>query len=342
MSNLLKRIKWIIGILSKFCGDIFRYYPITMGISSYWHDEKNGVYKHNMLSRIVAVLAKIIGIYVYCLMIPTKAKLENPLTALTLSWQSGLETSELLILSLLIWYFDTDLGKLKTKMIALEKSVKIKIISSTEIETKFKYICQIKWFAICFTYIITLLSIAVSHNTIIAIPLANKETLKYFVIFQYFEMAAEICRQFYYIDQRIRNIAKEVDEYSIGFETPDNFEFRISSEIVWLRRQHSMLCSQLEELQRIFKLQLFVNRQSAIFVNALSFYKIYVEYVIDELPWLKIFAYTVLVFIVFLDLYTNDYMGEMMSQSLADVELTLKDFDATRRCWSTIDEQVKF
>lgn len=330
------------------CGNVqnyFQYFFIAQGLTAYWYDESRGKFQRNILSRATVFLAHSVGVALLLHLLFDSLELFkgfddlNPLL-IVVSCYKYVQGVLVIFTVIHIWRYDEAYTKLKQRIFHLERDNGSKLCSSNRIESNFRCLAYLKYGIISYLYLAILL---VSYGSIsydnyfLDIPLifcyAHTQILPYMVLFQYFQMIWKLCRCFHNLDITIAFIAQEAVKSPCHMVTFD-------SSLYELLQLHTKLCHCLIQMQQIFKLEMFVCRSNILISNTIAAYYIFMFtiYIPEAVIVISVASVTYLFHIV--DLYINDYIGDMNSYSFEEIILKLREFNGGKNLGWKLEKVV--
>uniref|UniRef100_A0A2Y9D4K4 Gustatory receptor n=1 Tax=Stomoxys calcitrans TaxID=35570 RepID=A0A2Y9D4K4_STOCA len=318
-------------VIKRNCKQIGHYFLILMGQTSYWYDHKNAHFKRNLLTRLVFVAINVAGI-VYLIYQKRHAfqvlTLEhmNPIMRYT-----GTSLFFLIILPPVstfgqICFCDSQFIEIKRKLQCMELKCLSKFSRCKQIERNVGQIYVSKCITIAFMFSMTVVWYSNFFTTwqLRTVLHVNVIWLSNFWLFQYFHVMAKICRLFYYIDNQIREMAEKVVKSPAGLNR--KMEYHACMELFWLRQQHYRLCQILDELQTMFKWQLFLKRLVSFVYMGMHVYNTIFDTSHFDIGTILIYDVADYVPSV-LDFFMTDNLCHLTKNSFRDLQQSLNEFN---------------
>uniref|UniRef100_A0A2Y9D4L1 Gustatory receptor n=1 Tax=Stomoxys calcitrans TaxID=35570 RepID=A0A2Y9D4L1_STOCA len=320
-------------IIKNHCKQIAQFYPVFVGLTSYWYDYRNAEFKRNTISRLLLVAVNIIG-FLWIL--------KHNQFLLDSIFQYDI--NHVLIYAVLskflyiilppifafvqILFCDTQFVNLKKRLQSLELQCRTRIVSCKNVESALRPLRYFKYFLVVFMYLIIIFWESLLFEKWLLFPIfyMNIMSLSNFWLLQYFEVIAKICRLFYYLDKHIRQLKKNLTNASEDFD--ENMEYHMCLEVIWIRQRHFELCRLWQELDAMGNWQLFLKRLVNLVSCGTHFYATIVETRFFGLP--NVLLYDVADYgPKILDFFVTDYLCELTKNTFGELELNISDLNMT-------------
>uniref|UniRef100_A0A454A0J6 Gustatory receptor n=1 Tax=Stomoxys calcitrans TaxID=35570 RepID=A0A454A0J6_STOCA len=316
------------------CKQIVQFYPVFVGLTSYWYDYRNAEFKRNTISRLLLLAVNIIG-FVWIIN-------ENAFLFVKTFYKNDL--NKVMILAILtkfifiilppifafvqILFCDTRFVNLKKRLQSLELQCHTRIVPSQKVEAALRPLRYFKYFLVVFIHVNTGFRdfFLFEHWLLLPIFYVNLLSLSNFWLLQYFEVIANVCRLFYYLDEHIRQLRQNLTNASEAID--EHMEYRMCLQVIWIRQRHFELCRIWQDLEAMCNWQLFLKRLFNLISCGMHFYATIVE--------TRFFGlYNVLFYDVadygpkVLDFFVTDYLCELTKNTFGELELNISDLNMT-------------
>uniref|UniRef100_A0A1I8NLH5 Gustatory receptor n=1 Tax=Stomoxys calcitrans TaxID=35570 RepID=A0A1I8NLH5_STOCA len=313
------------------CKQIIQFYPVFVGLTSYWHDYRNAEFKRNTISRLLILAVNIIG-FLWIINHDTMAlvtiiKYDINKVMIYAVWSKFMYIILPPIFAFVqILVCDTQFVNLKKRLQCLELQCRTRIVSCKNVETALRPLRFFKYFLVVFMHLIIGFWESQLFEKWLLLPIfyVNIMSLSSFWLLQYFEVIAKICRLFYYLDKHIRQLTQNLTNVSDDID--DNMEYRMCSEVIWIRQRHFELCRLWQELEAMCNWQLFLKRLVNLVSCGTHFYATMVE--TRQLGLFNALFYDVADYgPKVLDFFVTDYLCELTKNTFSELELNIRDLN---------------